>query len=67
MRDEDGVLPASVKEISKKVATQLLKGKFADVTKTPTPAYIHHSYTNCGLIKNDLTNATRTIKKASQS
>lgn len=67
MRDDEGVVPAAVKELTKKVASQLLKGKFADVTKTPSPAYIHHPYSHHGIIKNDLSNAAKTIKLASKS
>lgn len=64
MRDDEGVVPASIKEILKKVASQLIKGKFADVTRTPSPAYLHHPYTNMGLCKNDLSNSAKSIKKA---
>ena len=67
MRDMDGVVPAAIKEIIKKVASQLIKGKFADVTRTPSPAYIHHPYTTLGICKNDLSNAAKTIKKAAKT
>ena len=67
MRDDEGVVPSTIRDTIKKVGSQLIKGKFADVTRTPSPAYIHHPYTNMGLIKNDLTNAVRTIKNGSKS
>jgi len=42
----------------------LIKGQLADITKTPSPAYIHHPISNLALVKNDLSFCTTTMKKA---
>jgi len=63
MRDEEGVIPNAMKDITKKVASQLVKGHLADITKTPAPAYVHHPYSSLALVKNDLSWAP-TLKKA---
>ena len=65
MRDEAGVIPSAIKEITRKVASQLVKGQLADVTKTPAPAYVHHPYSQLGLLKNDMSWVS-TLKKASK-
>ena len=46
MRDDEGVIPSAIKEISRKVASSLIKGQLADITKTPAPSYIHHPFSN---------------------
>ena len=55
LADEDNVVPKSIREMSKKVLGSLLKGQIHDITRTPTPAYLHHYISHLGLCKNDMT------------
>lgn len=64
--DEEKVIPKAIKEISKKLASQLLKGKVADVSKNPSPAYIHHPFSNQASFKNDVSFCQTTLKAASK-
>jgi hypothetical protein len=66
MADEEKVIPAAIKEMSKKVLGSLIKGKLHDLTKTPTPSYIHHPVSYLGLTKNDMTHC-RVLKEAANT
>ena len=64
MKDEEGVVPAAIKEIAARVAKSVVKGQIADISKSPTPAYLHHCITQLGLIKNDLSYSRKWLKAA---
>ena len=53
MKDEESVVPAAMKDISQKVAGQIVKGKVHDLSRTPAPAYLHHHFSQLCLLKND--------------
>lgn len=42
MRDDEGLIPKSIKEMLGKFATKILKGQIMDLSTTPSPAYLHH-------------------------
>lgn len=47
--DDGGIMPAAVKDISAKVASNLIKFNFSDLLKTSGPSYIHceRTYLEC--------------------
>ena len=53
--DAEGVIPAAIKEIGNKVAARVGKGQLGDISRIPAPAYVHHYFSHCGLVKNDMT------------
>ena len=55
IRDEDGIVPGTVKNIIKKISGKLAKGEFYDISKTPAPSFLHHNYSHLAVMKNDCT------------
>lgn len=55
MADEEKIIPAAIKEMTKKIAGSLMKGQLHDITKNPAPAYLHHYISFIGMVKNDMT------------
>ena len=53
MRDDESIIPKAVKEMIGKVASNLIKGKFYDITQTAAPAYLHHYCSQHILTVND--------------
>ena len=53
MKDEAQVVPAAIKDITSKVAGNLVKGKVNDLSQTPAPAFLHHHFSQLNLWKND--------------
>lgn len=45
MLDEDGIYSGAIKDMLYKVTGKIVKGDFADILKTPSPAYMHVEYT----------------------
>ena len=53
MKDEAQVVPAAIKDITSKVASNIVKGKVNDLSQTPAPAFLHHHFSQLCLWKND--------------
>jgi hypothetical protein len=66
MKDEEGVVPAAVKEVFNRVAKSVMKGQITDISRTPVPAYLHHCVSHHGLIKNDLSYCNKWLKQAAK-
>ena len=64
--DHEKIIPRAVKEVLKKVSSQLMKGKLADVSKNPSPSFIIHPTTNQISLKNDLSFCQTTLKRAAK-
>ena len=54
MADHDGIVPAAIKDVSKRIASKLIKGQIGDMSTISQPAYLHHYITMQHLHKNDL-------------
>jgi len=66
LKDEDGIMPAAFKNIAKKVAERVSKGQISDIGKIPAPSYIHHYFSHCRLVTNDMTNNCNYLTKAAK-
>jgi hypothetical protein len=53
--DSDGSMASAIKEVSKKIAANAVRGKLADMVSVPAPAYIHHYTSHHNLQQNDVT------------
>ena len=53
--DDDGVIPAAMKDIGSKLAAGVARGQLGDISWISSPSYVHHYITHLGLVKNDLT------------
>lgn len=42
LRDEGNVAPKAIKDVFARATKKLMQGEFADVLKTPSPAFFHH-------------------------
>ena len=45
MADRDGIVPAAIKDVSKRLAGKLIKGQIGDMSTIAQPAYLHHYIT----------------------
>ena len=54
MRDEDGVVPNAVKNVLAKLAKSMVKGQFTEMSRVPVPSYVHHNFSHCGMVANDV-------------
>ena len=66
MRDPDGIVPQAFKDIAEKIGKNLVKGQITDISRTPAPAYLHHPFSQMGLLKNDFS-FCRELKKAANA
>ncbi len=66
MKDEENVVPAAMKNITSSVAGNIVKGNVQDITKTKTPIFLHHHFSQLCLLKNDQS-FCKYIKLASES
>lgn len=44
MKDEESVVPAAIKDVTTKLAGNIVKGKVSDLTQQAAPAYLHHHF-----------------------
>jgi len=65
--DDDNIMMMAFKEIGVKIAARVAKGQLGDISKIPSPSYIHHYISHHGLVKNDMTHVNFLNKAAATS
>ena len=57
MKDEGGIIPAAIKDITGKIAERTMKGELAEMHRIPMPSFIHMHISQLNLQQNDMLNS----------